>query len=298
MDKTLDAFLAIAEEGNLTAAADRLAMAQPSLSKKLSRLERNLGVQLFDRLPRGMALTRYGESLYKRARTIELEYRFAREELDALKKGYRHVLRIGAGPLYHLVHAPKILDVILREFPATKLELVADLNSTTVPLLMDGKIDIILGAIDQPALPPGVVTEQLIVSDYGVIVRSSNPLAGKPSVSAHDLVDSNWIIYQQDEVVIERMIAFFRRHRLEPPSVAVQTSSFAAGLQLVSSGDFVMAAPAELAPAIRDAGLTILHIKEPMWRFPSGVWYRASSLGYPIIQRFIEVAKETVSERA
>jgi len=295
MDRTLKAFLTIAEERNLTAAADRMALAQPSLTKMLARLERDLGVRLFDRLPRGMALTPYGESLYKRARAIELEYRFAREELDALKNGFRHVLRIGAGPLYHLVHAPKVLEVILREFPKTRLELVADVNAKTVPLLVNGTLDIVLGAIDIPEVPPGVETEKLTESDYGVIVRSSHPLMRKKALTARDLTGWTWIVYQQDEVVVERLERYFRQHGFEPPSIAVQTSSFAAGLRLVSHGDYIMAAPTQLAPAIAEAGLHILRTKETMWRFPSGVWYRSSSLGYPIIQRFIAITKDVVS---
>lgn len=294
MDRALKAFLTIADVGNVTAAADRMALAQPSLTKMLARLERELGVRLFDRLPRGMALTDYGERLYQRARTIEQEYRFAREEMAALKNGHRQALRVGAGPLYHLVHAPRVLEVMLEEFPETQLELVADVNAKTIPMLERGELDIVLGAVDTPDRPRGVETLQLTESDYGVIVRPDHPLKQKRVLAPADLLGWTWIVYQQDEVVEERLRIFFRRHQLEPPSIALRTSSFAAGLQLVSGSDYVMAAPTQLAPAIRNAGLTILRTKQSMWRFPSGIWYRTSSLGYPIIQRFIEVTKATV----
>jgi len=66
-------FLAVATEGSISAACTRLAVTQPALTKSIQRLEAQLGVKLFERLPRGMALTRYGNTLLPHARRIEAE---------------------------------------------------------------------------------------------------------------------------------------------------------------------------------------------------------------------------------
>ena len=109
MDRKIRAFLAIVDEGTITGAANRIGLAQPSLTKFLQRLETELGARLFERKTRGIELTTFGEKFLVRARRIEAEYRFAFEEIAAMKHGGLPVLRIGAGPLYHMLHVPNAL---------------------------------------------------------------------------------------------------------------------------------------------------------------------------------------------
>ena len=75
------------EHRTLTAAATRLCITQPALSKSLKRLEDELAVPLFDRTSAGMIPTCYGLALARRARLIELESRHARSELERLRAG-------------------------------------------------------------------------------------------------------------------------------------------------------------------------------------------------------------------
>ncbi len=65
MEKVLLQFLAVAEEGSISKAAELLRVTQPTLTFNLKKLEKNLGVELFERSSRGVVLTRYGETLYK-----------------------------------------------------------------------------------------------------------------------------------------------------------------------------------------------------------------------------------------
>ena len=102
MDRNVTAFLAVAETGNLTLAADKVALAQPSLSKRLAKLEESLGVQLFERHRRGMELTGAGRLFLQRATRISHEFDQVKEELRSLQDAGLSSLRVGAGPLFSL----------------------------------------------------------------------------------------------------------------------------------------------------------------------------------------------------
>src|SRR5690625_5970018 len=90
--KQLQYFIAIAEEKNLTAAANRLHMTQPPLSIQLKQLEQELGVKLFERSNKGMELTDKGNILYKRAVNLVNNMEDIKNEIQETEKGKKGVL--------------------------------------------------------------------------------------------------------------------------------------------------------------------------------------------------------------
>ena len=291
MDRQLRAFLGIAELGNLTAAADRLGLTQPSLTKLVKRLEIEFGAPLFDRLPRGVALTPAGERLFRRARTIEMEYRYAVEEIAALVRGERDVLRVGAGPLYHMRYIPPAFEVLVREYPETRLEVVADINSNTIPLLRTGEIDLVLGEIDYEEEMNGIDRIVMTRTETACAMRADHHLVDQPLTPAA-LSGQTWIVYQHDDKVHANLRRYFLERGLPPPHIAVVTSSFATGLRLVSCSDYLMIAPAGLEPVITAAGQSMRQPEDPISSFDTGVWVRQSSHGFPIVVRLIELIRD------
>lgn len=96
----LRSFLAVAREGNVTAAAEKMGLSQPALTRNIRRLEEECGITLFDRHTRGVTLTVYGQTLLRYAQMIDTECRFASSELEAMRSGHRGHLRIGGGPFW------------------------------------------------------------------------------------------------------------------------------------------------------------------------------------------------------
>ena len=88
--------MALEEEGNIHRAAQVLNMTQPAASKLLKELEDMLGVPLFDRLPRGMRATWYGETMIRHARMALASLSQAHDEIEALKSGRFGQVSIGA----------------------------------------------------------------------------------------------------------------------------------------------------------------------------------------------------------
>lgn len=94
--RLLSSFLVVAEKGSITEAAKVLNISQPALTKSMRRLEDELGVKLFDRVPVGVRLTRYGAILLDHARIIENEYRHAIARISEVRDGAGP--RFGSGP--------------------------------------------------------------------------------------------------------------------------------------------------------------------------------------------------------
>ncbi len=292
MDKGLSAFLAIAEHGNLTTAAEKIGLTQPSLTKRLANLEHELKCQLFTRHRRGMSLTPAGKSFFRRAQRVEQEMLQAHEELRSLEDAGLDVLRIGSGPLFHQQHVAPVFSKLLLEFPALRLDLTVNPNEISLPMLIRGDLDIVLGVI-QPTGPDGALRSMpMTMLEHGIIVSPQSGLADQPGVLPEQMRDMRWVLYGDDEDTGTWLNNYFQRNSLGLPHIAVRTASFATGLGLVRGSGFVMMSPIQLAPVIEKAGLHVLPAIPSITSFTSGAYVRPSSMGFPAIRRFLELLEE------
>lgn len=295
MDKNLKAFLAISEHRNLTTAADQIGLTQPSLTKRLGNLENELGCRLFERHRRGMTLTAAGNSFFLRAQRIEQEMLQAKEELRSLENAGLDVLRVGAGPLFHQRYVAPVFSSLLLEYPSLRLDLSIDPNEVSLPLLIKGELDIVLGVI-QPTGPEGALQSMpMTVLEHGVIVAPGTALSAKPDLYPEDLAEVRWVLYGDDEDTGVWLNSYYQRNGLGMPRIAVRTASFAAGLGLVRSTGFVMMAPIQLSSVIEEAGLKVLASKPAITSLTSGAYVRPSSVGFPAVKRFLELLKQEFS---
>ena len=121
--KQLEYFVAIAEEGQITAAARRLHISQPPLSYELAQLERELDTQLVRRGPRGVTLTEAGRTLYERAGRILAMATATAREVSSVGKGLTGTLCIAAcGSVAGLAPSARLAELAAR-FPDVSLEL-------------------------------------------------------------------------------------------------------------------------------------------------------------------------------
>ncbi|MBP2161325.1 MULTISPECIES: LysR family transcriptional regulator [Asticcacaulis] len=97
MDRTLLQFLAVADAGSISNAAERLHVTQPTLTFNLKKLESALGVSLFDRTSRGMRLTAYGQTLYQHALVMKRLHENALESIQRQKNNFENGISVGSG---------------------------------------------------------------------------------------------------------------------------------------------------------------------------------------------------------
>lgn len=142
--KELAYFIAIAEERSISKAAERLFMAQSSLSQFLSILENNVGSKLFVRTSRGVRLTQEGELMLQYAYKTLSEYRSVQNEIKDMKqlKSGRVIMGISSFRGSYLL--PPVLNAFRLEHPDVKVEIVEQNSMALEQMILAGEIDIAL----------------------------------------------------------------------------------------------------------------------------------------------------------
>lgn len=288
MDRNLRAFSAVVATGNLTSAATHIGLTQPALTKTIRRLEEEFGAKLFVRTPRGMALTEAGQKLKARAQAIDMHYRQAREELHAIATGSVHKFSVAAGAVYHMTIAPDLVKLLSSEFPETDFVLDFDVAGITLPKLIGGEVDLMLGAVH--GVPPeGIATKEFLDVEVTPYCCRHSRLATYPEISPSDLAGCKWIIYKRDQLIAERLRLYCADHILPPPVIRMEIDVLAASFRIVSGTEFLTLAPTSLEAVAATAGLVPLHLQRPIWKFVSGAWFRESSREYPIMRRALQL---------
>lgn len=139
--------ITLAEEGNISRAAERLYMAQSSLSQFLQQYESELGVKLFVRTSKGIRPTHNGEAFIEHARSMILEYQRAKNELWDNENLTAGKLLFGISTFRGLRMLPKILKRFHEKYPNVNVEVVEENSMRLEDLLIEGKLDLAVVAM-------------------------------------------------------------------------------------------------------------------------------------------------------
>ncbi|MFF0521101.1 LysR family transcriptional regulator [Actinomadura nitritigenes] len=176
-------FVAVAEELNFGRAAERLGMAQPPLSRAIRELERGLGVRLFERTTRQVALTPAGEVLLRDARTaLEAITAAARRAVHAGRPAPE--LRLALKADFDAGLLPQFLAAYRQEPEAIPVELVLGGRGDQEAALRDGRADV--AVLPELTDDRGLDVEPLLTEPRLVALAASDPLATRSSLSLSD----------------------------------------------------------------------------------------------------------------
>ncbi len=182
----LKAFLAIAEQGSVSEAAEHLHLTQPAVSKRLAALEQQLGTPLFDRIGRRLQLTDAGRALLPRARHILNEVSDAERELRALGGAVTGSLRIATSHHVGLHHLPPVLKEFSARYPDVSLDIDFVDSERAYEALMAGEYElavVTLALKEYPSLEARVIWPDPCV----VVAAPDHPLAHMPTLDIADL---------------------------------------------------------------------------------------------------------------
>lgn len=291
MEKNLSALIKVVETGNLTMAAEQIGLAQPSLTKRLKQLEEEYDALLFERRPHGMVPTDFGRTLYRHAKRIEQEHLQAIEAIAARKSGHLDILRVGAGPIVRSYLMRSLIEALKKEFSGLRFEFREDVHMRNLPLLRNGDLDVVFGAVSESADMEGIRTYKMATLTLGVLAHESHPLFKRRSVLASDLIEVPWIHHADDGVAGDMIGGYYARHGYTVPPFSIRTTSLEFGMELVASNGYVMPAAAELTGAFQPFGIKALPLTDSIDHFPIGAYVRKSSLAFPAILRLIELAE-------
>ncbi|WP_146588632.1 LysR family transcriptional regulator [Puniceibacterium confluentis] len=190
----LNALIAVRETENYTLAARRLNLAQPTVHRAVSQLEREAGRALFERTSFGMIPTRQARNLSLRAQLALAELDQADADLAELDGREVGRIVVGALPLSRSVILPRALTRFRTRRPVQDITVIDGLYSELLSGLRRGDIDFILGALRDPLPISDVVQEPLFSDRLTIVCRPGHPLADCPGLTPAILARMAWVV--------------------------------------------------------------------------------------------------------
>jgi LysR family hydrogen peroxide-inducible transcriptional activator len=206
-------FLAVAETGNFTKAAQRCFISQPSLSQQIINLEEELGQKLFQRLGRKAVLTESGNTLLERARRIVSEVDQTINELKTTPALGPKII-VGAIPTVAPFFLPAVLAYCKANDIHLNLHTQEDFSRPLVEMLLEGKLDWAL--LSLPLTEPRLLIEKLYSEPLLLAVGAGHRLATAPTISFADLRDETFIMLGDPSTLASQTQHFCGDNDFEP----------------------------------------------------------------------------------
>lgn len=256
--------VALAEEGNIHRAADVLNMTQPAASKLLKDLEDVLDVSLFDRLPRGMRATWYGEAMIRHARVALASLNQAHDEIQALKAGRFGQVSVGAITTPGIMLLPQAISAVKAAHPTLRVSLQIETSDILLERMAQGKMDMLVARLfaqhDKTALRYEALAEEPAVA----MVRPGHPLLGVDHLSLRDLVNSCWIVPPEGSVLRHRFDLMFHEEGLDAPSNLIETTALLFVTKMIADSDVICLVAGDVARYYAEHGVVaVLPVEVP-----------------------------------
>ncbi|WAH60800.1 LysR family transcriptional regulator [Pseudomonas silvicola] len=184
-------FVALAEHGNFTRAAEATFITQSAFSRSIQALEQNLGCLLVERSTggRGFTLTAQGRELHRRARDIIEGVSNLRADLLGQAQANTPTLALGCGPLPAARLIPAALATFLDQHPDTRIDLRVETPDTLKEYLDSGEIELLIADLRHIETSKGYVTQALRPRRFQLFCRLRHPLLSSGATSFRALAD-------------------------------------------------------------------------------------------------------------
>jgi DNA-binding transcriptional LysR family regulator len=286
-------FVAVAEEGSFVRAARRLHVAQPALSKQIRDLEAEVGVVLFERLPRGVRLTRSGEAFLVDARST----------LDGAARAIADARAADLGaPSLHFAHGELtvftgIVEGLLAVFhtahPDVQLRVSSQSDLETYDALRERRIDV--GCVFLAEWPvEGLGAHRLVDCPVtGVLLPASHPLAAQPAVRLAELASLTWMhsAPQRWPGFIRTFEHALRARGLEPRARRERPRETPSAHTLIAAGEVWALASEVLGAPYRTGSTAIVYrpfLEPPIPCWIALVWHPEAA---SVADRLVDVAR-------
>jgi DNA-binding transcriptional LysR family regulator len=286
--------VALAEEGNIHRAATALHMTQPAASKLLRELEETLGVTLFERGPRGMRPTLYGDAMVRHARAVLGSLDQAQEELVALKSGRLGHVAVGAITSPGVRLLPAAVAAVKRAHADIRVSVEIDASNVLLERLAQEKLDVVIGRLSAEHDKLRLRYEPLSGEPVRAVVRSGHPLLKSPALTLADVQPCAWLVPPAGSVLRHRFELMFQRASLAPPSNVVETAAILFITRLLEQSDMIAVLAEDVALYYARHGVTeMLPLPMDCQMDDFGIVTRADGLLSPAANVMIDALRTT-----
>ncbi|MFG6178524.1 LysR family transcriptional regulator [Halomonas sp. THAF12] len=286
-------FCVAAKELNMTRAAAKLHIAQPPLTRQINNLEKELGVRLFDRGPRGLALTAAGQFFYEHTLQILEKVDTTVTDTRRIARSHRQLFGIGFVPSVFYGQLPLLVRG-LRQKDDVELTLVELTTVQQIQALKAGRIDIGFGRLrlDDPEVKQEVLFEEPLMA----ALPKGHPLEGTtPSMA--QLAEYPLILFPATPrpSMADTVLGMFRRRGLKI-TVSQEANEMQTALGLVASEMGITLVPEQVKRVQRD-GISYVYLAEKHITIPILCSRRRGEVPSPVMQEANAILEVLVENR-
>jgi len=272
--RQLQCVVSLARYGSFVAAASDLGLSQPSLTRAIMRIEETLGVRLFTRSTRRVALTAAGRAFFARARVVQAELRKAEEEVAQVGGEGQGSVALGVGPTSGVLILTEAVTRFREQFPRSRIRIVEALGHALWPLVRDGTLDLAVSLKPDPRREPALKFRPLYRMQWAVVARKGHPLRNARSLA--QLADASWLCLLPPPTSGSPLDLIFSAAGLPGPHAVIECNSHTAMVTLLAKSDMLGTISRWLLaePMVRDS-LQEIAVAEAMPSLTAGVITRA-----------------------
>ena len=287
--RVLNYFVAVAQEGNMTRAAKKLLISQPALSRQIAELEAELGVKLFSRKSRHLALTPAGHYLLEQAQEIlELTAKTKRNiEKDSFVSGD---LTIAAGESIGMQRVINVISNIIKEHPSVKIHLLSGDYSYAERKLNNGTVDfaVIIGDVPLDNYASLTLPEK---DTWGILLPNDDPLAKKTAIRPADLKGRTLLNSQQAQKM--HLFQNWLGNYYDSVNFIGSYNLNFNGTLMVKNHAALMLTLDKLADTSKGSGITFRKLQPALHQAIRVVWKHGVNLS-PVAELFLKLLQESI----
>jgi len=268
-------FLAVVECGGIRAAARKLGVSQPTITKSIRGLEAELHVQLLGRNARGIVPTASGRAFFARARVAQSELRKAEDEAAEVGGSSAGSVTFGVGPTFAALIVPQAVARFRQQFPRARIRIVEGLARHLLPSVRDETLDFAMGLRTIAELDPSLRFRPLYRSELLVAARKGHALRHARSLA--ELAAAEWLSTSTLDLPGGPIERLFASAGLPLPRLVVQCESHNTLVALLAGTDMLGLIQRRTLRAPGRDLLQEIPIAEAMPSVTAGIFTRADT---------------------
>ena len=299
--RDLHVFHTVVQHRSMAKAAAGLGVSQPAVSEVIADLEHALGVRLLDRSPQGVEPTMYGNALLKRSIAVFDELKQSVRDIEFLADPTTGELRIACPLAIAFTVIPHVVERFAEKYPRVVLHFdeVASVSAArNFPELRDRKYDLILArgnSLQAEEHRADDLNIDLLFDDQLVIAAGprSKWAARRRKIDLAELVDEPWIMQAPHTWNYQRLAEAFHARGLDMPKASLVTLSMPVITHFLAKGQIIAAIPRSV---VRFNSLNVLPVDLPVRPWPVNIVTLKNRTLSPVVERFIECAREVTRQ--
>lgn len=293
----LQALLVVADCGSIAAAARKLNITAPAVTKAIRQLERDYDAEFFLRGRSGVSPTPAGLAMIRRARLALAELDHAQDELREIRGLAGGKIAIGALAFARSLLLPRALVAFTAVRPLDDVAVIDGDFDRLIEPLREGEIDFIVGALRETTVPADVTQDRLFDDPVVILARRDHPLTKRASLSLAELARFDWVVPPDDSPVRHLFEQFFADGKIAAPAHPVVASSLEVIRGMILESDSLSIVSRNRFFYELHQGLLVeLKVKLARNKRPIGIIRRKDAVPTPAAEEMIKRIKAVAAE--